>query len=102
MLKFTDCTITSTDGLLEYLEGALIVATGQSPNSTVAVSVYEPHRRRFARRDQLTHASIKGRGSHWEITGRSRMLIDEVGLRGDEAVVTLKVTAKGGCDNCGG
>lgn len=100
MITLTRCTITSDGETVSEMNGATIVVSGESPNSTVAISAPDRMSKKFRRIDRVLHASVKGNGKNWQIDGVSEFLNVEVGVPAAEARISYKVTATGGCQGC--
>jgi hypothetical protein len=93
------CKISGDDKVIDIDDG-LVVANG----ATVRISKYEPDRNgnlvpRY--QDQLFEADSKVERNAVAFTGKSRHLVDDVGLTPDEAIITIRVTKWRGCHNCG-
>jgi RecA-family ATPase len=100
MITLMRCKITSEGETVNEWEGATIVASGESPNSTVAISAPDQVSKKFRRVDRVLNASVKGHGRDWIIEGTSEQLIDEVGVPVAEARVRYQIIAAGGCQGC--
>ncbi|WP_373070173.1 hypothetical protein [Gemmatimonas sp.] len=101
MLTLTRCTITTDDDTLgELMPDAVVIISGDSPNSTVQISVPDNTRRKFVRVERVLEAVIKGSGKEWVIQGRSENLEQAVGVSSDESQVTYRINAAGGCQGC--
>ena len=101
MLTLTRCTITTDDDTLgELMPDAVVIISGDSPNSTVQISVPDNNRRKFVRVERVLEAVIKGSGKEWVIQGRSENLEQVVGVSSEESQVTYRINAAGGCRGC--
>lgn len=100
MITLTRCTITADGETIDDWEKATIVCSGESPNSTVAISAFDHETRKFRRVDRVLAASVKGSGRNWQIEGTSERLVDEMGVPVDDAKVSYRVVAVGGCRGC--
>lgn len=96
MLMLTNCRVTGED--IE-LEGAVVVASGESPTATVQISAPDPNKRKFTRVDRLLEASIASNGYRHIIEGHSEYLEQTVGVDKRDSKVTYTVIAKG-CKTC--
>lgn len=97
MMTLSNCTVTDSDGLVE-LEHAVVIASGESPNATIRISVPDRAARKYRLHDRILHASIQEAGKSWTIEGESEQLRNEVGTV--DTLMKLKVVAKGGCAGC--
>ena len=102
MLTLTRCTITSDDDTLDgqMTPDAVVVVSGDSPNSTVQISVRDDERRKFVRVERVLNAVVQGKGRDWVIQGRSEHLEQIVGLNKADSAVTYRVRTEGGCRGC--
>ena len=101
MLTLTRCTITTDDDMFgETMPDAVVVISGDSPNSTAQISVPDNKRRKFVRVERVLDAVVKGSGKDWVIQGRSEHLEQVVGVSQEESQVTYRINAAGGCQGC--
>lgn len=101
MLQYRNCHVTYSDGVIEELNGALVMVIGESPNATARIATHDGGKYRTI--DRILGASVdtKPRGGGVSLSGRSEHLRNVVGVDPDESAVTVAVKpGKGGCENC--
>jgi hypothetical protein len=97
MMTLTKCKVSDSEGGVE-LRGAVVVVSGESPNSTVRISQPDPEMRKFRPFDRILNATVTGAGRNWTIQGVSEHLRSEV--QTSEAEITYRIVSTGGCQGC--
>ncbi len=84
----------------EQIKRAKVDVIGSSPNAKAKLYQWVPAGLGgWEEVDRMTQATIDQRGEIVKFTGRSEMLITQMGLNPEDAEVSWTVTAKG-CDGC--
>lgn len=102
MLRLPRAKIVTQDKVFATVEQGegLVIASGESPNCIVKISVADHISKKYRQLDRLTNANYVRKGDVWTFTGTSQHLIDSVGARGDEAILSFTVTPGPGCEDC--
>lgn len=98
MRQYLDCDVNYDDTVvLESFRGGRITVNGKDATIWRRAS----DNSRFEQVDRMTDVSvIDEKKGNFTITGRSRQLAANQNLHGDDAVLKVKVHARGGCPTC--